>query len=267
MRERMHGTNRDAHRVIAAAVAETLEPRRLLAGIESGILVARGTEGADTISLRRTGGDDVIVTTNGVNQTFDMDNFTGVRLEGLGGNDTFNMVDALVSSDGSPARVRDTTVRGGGGNDTISYAARTDTITFQIDTTASTAARGGTRLDAVFFEVETVVSGAGDDSFGYGDIFDRADDPETEPFVFRLEGGGGNDFFYDALDGHENIGSIVVVGGEGNDSFDNGEHGQETFLGGAGNDSFENRENAYSAGQIDGGAGFDEIEFHERESS
>src|SRR5688500_19711463 len=87
MLEKMHGTNRDAHRVLAAAIAETLEPRRLLAGIESGILVARGAEGADTISTRRSGGDDVIVTTNGVNQTFDMDNFTGVRLEGLGGND------------------------------------------------------------------------------------------------------------------------------------------------------------------------------------
>ena len=119
MRENMHGTNRDAHRKIRAAVAETLEPRRLLAAIESGILVARGTEAADTFALRRTGGDDVIVTTNGVNQTFDMDNFTGVRFEGLGGNDTFHMVDALVSSDGSPARVRDTTVLGGGGNDTI----------------------------------------------------------------------------------------------------------------------------------------------------
>src|SRR5688572_6782585 len=105
MRERMHGTNRDAHRVIAAAVAETLEPRRLLAGIESGILVARGTEGADTISLRRTGGDDVIVTTNGVNQTFDMDNFTGVRLEGLGAADDFFLLDPLTS----PV-VRNTTV-------------------------------------------------------------------------------------------------------------------------------------------------------------
>ena len=164
MRGTVQRNRRRFERLAQAAIAEPLEARRLLAGIESGILVARGTTGADTISLRRTGTDDVIVTTNGVNQTFDMDNFTGVRLEGLGGDDTFHMVDALVSSDGSPARVRDTTVRGGGGNDTISYAARTDTITFQIDTTASIASRGGTRLDAVEFAPgDTVLGGPGND--------------------------------------------------------------------------------------------------------
>ena len=35
MREKMHRTKRDPHGMIASAVAETLEPRRLLAGIES----------------------------------------------------------------------------------------------------------------------------------------------------------------------------------------------------------------------------------------
>src|SRR6478735_2865441 len=88
-------TTCDAKSAIRSAVAETLEPRRLFAAIESGILVARGTANADTISLRRSGGDDVIVTTNGTNQTFDMDNFTGVRLEGLGSADTFNLIDPL----------------------------------------------------------------------------------------------------------------------------------------------------------------------------
>src|SRR5688572_10033439 len=85
-------TRRDARTAIRSAVAEALESRRLLAGIEAGVLVARGTANADTISVRRSGGDDVIVTTNGADQTFDMDNFTGVRLEGLGGADTFNLI-------------------------------------------------------------------------------------------------------------------------------------------------------------------------------
>src|SRR5687767_15575427 len=110
---------------ILAIRVEPLETRRLLAGIEAGVLVTRGTGGNDTIAVRRTGGDDVIVTTNGVNQTFDMDNFTGVRLEGLGGNDTFNMIDALVS----PV-VRNTTILGGEGNDTIDYSSRTADLHF-----------------------------------------------------------------------------------------------------------------------------------------
>src|SRR5687767_15987878 len=126
MREKMQTTVQDARLMITAAVAEALEPRRLLAGIESGILVALGTEIADTISTRRTGADDVIVTTNGVNQTFDMDNFTGVRLEGLGGDDTFNLVDGLTS----PV-VCNTTVLGGDGNDTLSYATRTGPLVFE----------------------------------------------------------------------------------------------------------------------------------------
>ena len=66
---------------ILAIRVEPLETRRLLAGIEAGVLVACGTGGNDTIAVRRTGGDDVIVTTTGVNQTFDMDDFAGVRLE------------------------------------------------------------------------------------------------------------------------------------------------------------------------------------------
>src|SRR5688500_3420331 len=124
----MPRANRSSRRtasVLRSAVAEVLEPRRLFAAIESGILVARGTANADTISVRRTGADDVIVTTNGANQTFDMDNFTGVRLEGLGGSDTFRLIDPLVS----PV-VRNTTVLGGEGNDVMDYSSRTTSLWF-----------------------------------------------------------------------------------------------------------------------------------------
>src|SRR5688500_12524646 len=173
MREKMHTTIRDARLMITAAVAEALEPRRLLAGIESGILVARGTEGADTISTRRTGGDDVIVTTNGVSQTFDMDDFTGVRLEGLGGNDTFNLIDPLPR----PV-VRNTTVLGGAGNDTISYATRTVALAFKIDPEDSTMTSNA-QVDH-FVAVETVIGGAGNDSFRYGNERGPTDDDDHE---------------------------------------------------------------------------------------
>src|SRR5687768_6147467 len=163
MREKMQrvygGLNAGGRSVTSSAHAESLEPRRLLAGIESGILVARGTEGADTISTRRTGTDDVIVTTNGVSQTFDMDNFTGVRLEGLGGNDTFNLIDPLVSP-----QVENTTVLGGAGDDTISYATRTASLRVSIDP-AGSQMTSGAQVDS-FDDVETVIGGSGADSFG-----------------------------------------------------------------------------------------------------
>ena len=85
-------SSESAHRIWVCS-SEPLEPRRLFAAIEAGVLVARGSEGADVFSLRRSGGDDVIITTNGASQTFDMDDFTGVRVEGLGGSDRFNVID------------------------------------------------------------------------------------------------------------------------------------------------------------------------------
>src|SRR5688500_2888996 len=142
------------------ALAEPLEARRLLAGIEAGVLVARGTGGNDTIAVRRTGTDDVIVTTNGVNQTFDMDNFTGVRLEGLGGDDTFNLVDGLTS----PV-VRNTTVLGGDGNDTLSYATRTGPLVFEFAGGGGVGSVAAGANSDQFAEVETVIGGSGNDTF------------------------------------------------------------------------------------------------------
>lgn len=85
------------------------------AGDPSGVLVGRGTGGDDTITIRRTGIDDVIVQINGTSQTFDMDNFRGgVRLEGLGGNDHITVIDSLLL----PV-TRRVTLDGGAGNDRL----------------------------------------------------------------------------------------------------------------------------------------------------
>jgi len=54
------------HRV-RVCVSEPLEPRRLFTVIEADVLVARGSEGADVFSLRRSGTDDVIITISALN--------------------------------------------------------------------------------------------------------------------------------------------------------------------------------------------------------
>jgi Ca2+-binding RTX toxin-like protein len=230
------------------ALAELLEPRRLLAGIESGVLVARGTGGADVISIRRSGTDDVVVTTNGVNQTFDMDNFTGVRLEGLGGNDTFNLIDPLTS----PV-VRNTTVVGGDGSDTLSYATRTGALVFELGAGGSGSVTAGANDDQ-FSDVETVVGGSGNDTFT-GIVGLPA---------YRLEGRGGDDQFL--LQGTF-TGTPTLVGGDGNDTFGNrsgdedASFGPFVFFGDAGDDFVRVPENDYPAGALHGGAGTDTIRF------
>jgi Ca2+-binding RTX toxin-like protein len=250
----MHGTNRDAYRVMAAAIAEALEPRRLLAGIESGILVARGTEGADTISTRRTGIDDVIVTTNGVSQTFDMDEFTGVHLEGLGGSDTFNLIDPLTS----PVR-RNTTVFGGAGNDTISYATRTAALDFITDPVGSRMI-SGTQTD-ILDDVETVIGGSGNDVFEYRNGFTLPEEEQDLRYDFRLEGRGGEDRFISGLVStiSRDVG-VTLFGGDGNDFFEQDDLGGRVFAE-AGNDTIllRSREASYE-GMLDGGAGTDIIQ-------
>ena len=246
-----HQSTHDVQAALRLAVAEVLEPRRLFAAIESGILVARGTDNADTISLRRSGGDDVIVTTNGANQTFDMDDFTGVRLLGFGGNDVFNMVDALTS----PV-VRNTTVLGGAGSDTISYATRTAALNFLTDPVDSRMTSGA-QTD-VFDDVETVIGGSGNDAFEYRDGFMLPEEEQDLRYDFRLEGRGGDDRFISGLNSllGRNVG-VTVFGGDGNDFFEEDDLGARVFAE-AGNDTIviRSREANYR-NFLDGGSGID----------
>jgi Ca2+-binding RTX toxin-like protein len=231
---------------------EALETRRLFAAIESGILVAQGTDNADTISLRRTGTDDVIVTTNGVNQAFDMDDFTGVRLEGLGGNDTFNLIDPLTS----PV-VRNTTVLGGAGNDTVSYAARTAALDFtgitERDPTMSLAyvtMTSGAQVDRIAIDVESYKAGSGDDRFVVG-VPNSSD--LTGKIRLTFDGGEGADLLFSGQ-----YVSTTLIGGAGNDSFSvNSESGTTDIFGGDGDDSFSFNDD--SVASIDAGAGIDTL--------
>jgi Ca2+-binding RTX toxin-like protein len=252
----MHkSTPRDTRFALGTAVAEVLESRRLFAAIESGLLVARGSGGDDTISLRRSGGDDVIVTTNGANQTFDMDDFTGVRLEGLAGSDTFRLTDPLVS----PV-VRNVTVLGGGGIDTIDYSARSSALNFEGYLQADSATpfpyvrvTSGAQQDRVDNTVERFVGGSAGDTFSFDGLFLGDEFPAPD---VTLEGRGGDDLFGEVA----GLASITLRGGTGNDSFEfNDERsGFEVTEGGDGDDVFHFL-NEGTPGTLDAGAGKDTI--------
>ena len=255
MPEKMRQVRSRFHKLVRAAIAaEPLEARRLLAGIESGVLVARGSAGNDTISVERTGTDDVIVTTNGVAQQFDMDNFSGVRLEGLAGNDTFRLIDPLVSP-----LVRNTTVLGGAGNDVLDYSSRATFLSFNgyEDPDAATpfpfaTVRSGEQEDRVDTAVEHFIGGSAGDQFGFDGLF--IDEPFTEP-ALTLEGRGGGDRF-----GHNADISATMHGGAGNDSFefDDERTQSRSVFGGDGNDTISLNNEGLS-GSINAGAGIDRL--------
>jgi uncharacterized delta-60 repeat protein len=139
--------------------------------ITGGVLVGRGTGGNDTITIRRTGSDDVIVQINGISKQFDMDNFSGgVRLEGLGGNDRITVVDSL-----STPVARRVTLDGGAGSDTLTGNDGHDSIL------------GGAGDD-------TLVGGPGNDTLDGGDGTDFADGDggsNTHRNIEAFAGGGG----------------------------------------------------------------------------
>jgi Ca2+-binding RTX toxin-like protein len=221
--------------------------------IVGGVLTARGTFNNDTFGLRRTGTDDVIVTVNALSRTFDMDDFAGgVRLEGFGGNDTFNMIDPL----NSPV-ARKVTVLGGSGNDTVSYATRTASIGFGVAPAGSSATSGG--VTDTLDHVETMIGGSGNDTFAFGNLEDVPDEESDTIFTFRLEGRGGNDTFIDQLDFGPSVRRVSLMGGDGNDTFRLKDQGGLVF-GEAGNDTINvlSREANY-AGSVDGGSGIDVI--------
>ena len=85
-----------------------------------------GTGANDIFTLRRTGGDDVILSINATSRQFDMDDFTGIRLEGLAGMDLFKLVDPVVTS----TLNRNVTVLGGNGHDAVDYSMRGGAMSF-----------------------------------------------------------------------------------------------------------------------------------------
>jgi len=156
--------------------------------IDGGVLRARGSSGNDTIAIRRTGGDDVIVTVNSLTRQFDMDDFTTVLLEGLGGNDVLSITDAITAG----AITRKVTLDGGAGNDSLTGNAGDDVL------------RGGDGFDTLIGLAgrDALAGNAGNDQLFGGLGLDFLD-------------GGDNDDFIDATD---SAAGDTVIGGSGSDT-------------------------------------------------
>ena len=108
----------------------------------------------------------------------------------------------------------------------------------------------GPQADGIF-DVETVIGGSGNDSFGY-----RAfDEPNGGVSVaYRFEGRGGSDSFRDAVQRSGAFEAVTMLGGDGNDSFANDSDDRftnEFYFGEAGNDSVTVYK--INRGVIDGG--------------
>jgi len=195
-----------------------------------------------------------------------VDTLSGIESVKLGsGNDDLalsesvaNWVDMGAGNDLIVSEVTDTsndlahTVLGGSGND-ILYVNRT-TVDQVVDFTAGTISLDGGTTNLVFRDIESIVSGAGNDL-----ILDNG-------YNHSIRGGAGND----TLDGHAGndtldgeAGDDILLGGEDNDVM-YGSAGNNTLIGGTGNDSIYGQNNDRNSGQtgndiIDAGDGNDYV--------
>ena len=119
-------------------------------------------------------------------------------IAGLAGND---LMLGLAGNDVLTASAGNDTIDGGIGNDTYSLSATTVDATINLTTNTSTSAQTG--LDTLI-GIETVIGGAGNDSFTDG------------AGASRLEGANGNDVFIMTDDNARDI----LRGGNGVDSID-----------------------------------------------
>lgn len=221
---------------------ESLEGRTMPAGITAmlladGVLAVTGTAGNDVIRVRESAG---VIRIDGVRGTFATSRVTGMRVNGLGGNDTIDL--RLV------AKAVRATINGGAGNDTIHGGAGNDII------------NGGAGNDTIHGGAgnDTIYGGAGNDTVygGLGnDILSEAGTLGTN----RLFGGDGDDQITGGL------GVDTLFGGAGNDYLDGGagndvlygELGDDVLTGAAGNDQLFGGD---GTDRLDGGAGTDWLE-------
>jgi Ca2+-binding RTX toxin-like protein len=237
---------------------ESLEPRRLFAAsIDGRILTVLGGAGGDTITLTRSGLDDVRVGINGAVSTFDMGDFDTVVVSGVGGNDAITIGDGignatlaggsgndlltdgdggntLEGSDGDDTLIAgagDDFLSGGAGNDTIDYSARTEGFlfglnanTFSPNAAQITPLAGGGETDTL----ATLEILAGDATILDVERLiatDAADtiryqatsSDESEGFATTTIQAGGGN---DTISSSGTYGSLIAFGGDGDDTFD-----------------------------------------------
>ena len=237
------------------------------------------TEGHDTVTLRRDGGQ-VVVRRNGVSTSFGAADVKALRIERSSGNDTISVSfalpctidggagnDVITVGDGRMSLVGgegdDVVVAGvgahrirlGDGNDRSTTGAGNDTIEAGDGNDTITTGPGG---DRIFADIGDGVFARGDDSIttagGYDTIY-TGDGDDT------VRAGAGHDL----VEGHPPVGEggfgtaggggKLIFGGDGDDVLLGG-NGASTVFGGAGSDRIEGQ---HEPDYLDGGSGDDQI--------
>ena len=132
-------------------------------------LVVVGTSGADTITIARTGFDDLRITVNSFVAVIDMDDFGPLLVVGHRGNDS-----VTVNEDVPRGAV---TLDGGNGNDTLTGGGNDDLLVGGSGRDSLFGRGGDDTLRAVDSEADTLFGGAGDDE-AFVDAIDQTDGVE-----------------------------------------------------------------------------------------
>jgi Ca2+-binding RTX toxin-like protein len=224
------------------------------AATTTGISVTLGSGTADTLSFRFGAGDDTIVY-GASGATFDADSFRDLTFSGVeihrvylgDGNDSYTgagnrptgtafVPTTRIEVNGGAGddlflegalKTRKEVLAGGGGNDTVSYAARTLPLTVSLSTAVDADdgdQSGGSAAenDDLREDIETIIGGSAADTLTGGagnDILEGgngADMLSGGAGDDVLSGQGGNDTFIESLLG--GVGSDVFNGGPGMDT-------------------------------------------------
>jgi Ca2+-binding RTX toxin-like protein len=187
-------------------------------------LVVHGNDLDNTITATAS---NVTVYGNGGNDRLNVEPILNVTYEGADPGPGHGLADGGSGNDtllGEQATV----FKGGGGNDTADFSARTDTLKISLDNLANDGAAGDSAN--VMADVENVTGGSGNDKI------------VGNPFANVLKGGAGNDTIY---------------GGAGNDTLDGGS-GRDMLFGQDGNDTLLAKDGRTDT--LDGGTGFDKAQ-------
>jgi Ca2+-binding RTX toxin-like protein len=279
-------TARTPSAAAAASLFEPLEDRRLF----SAAVTVNGTAAADLIRLTQRS-HLLTVQVNGATRAYNTLNVSGVKVNGLDGNDTivangaFTIPVTLFGGNGDDylvgGRAGDKLdggagndwlnggagadeLEGGDGTDTADYSGYYAAVNVSLDDAANDgpAAEG----DNVHSTVENLVGGFGNDTLtGSG-------------AANYIQGAGGTDTIYglggdDTLDGgmggifplNRNTGNDQLWGGDGNDTLHASDFGNNSLYGEAGNDKlfgYGGADNLYGASGNDnlyGGANDDQL--------
>ena len=220
---------------------ESLESRRLLTATlnEDGLLSIHGSDADDNVEVWQPSRDVLRVDHNGASTEFVVHDVAQIYVNVFGGNDSVTL----------GRRAMNAKIIGGEGNDTLSAGEGNDTI----------CGDGG--ADYLFGGGGHDYLNGGDGTGSDGDDILGGTGWDTVDYSARVNAvrvGIGQNFNDGEADEHDNVheGVEIVIGGDGDDMFQNftpfpaklyGAAGNDLLLGGEGDDL------------LDGGAGSDEL--------